>query len=319
MITRNMNQGGFTSSLLYICLFLVWIQATTQIVSLPRLNVETKYHVVYISGIPPEGSQTIPMVSPTNGEKFDCVLPETDTMNESATKTQKAKVKRKSPSELLQSMTTCLYRLTGWWTYEFCRGSHVRQFHQEEKTVVSQFYLGSTFSGSVNDENDNDEDDDDDDDDEDENIDIGLDELDENGKEGLDPATGKPTNYKTLVVENTGEDEPQKQEEHEVPPSSEAVSKKKKEKDDDASLTKFYTEMYIDGTTCDLTNQPRTIEVQYFCTEGDKSFISEISEPSTCNYQLFVATPLLCRHPDYNSQSERVYPIECYSMPKEEI
>eukprot|EP01138_Halocafeteria_seosinensis_P012184 gb/GECG01012452.1/.p1 GENE.gb/GECG01012452.1/~~gb/GECG01012452.1/.p1 ORF type:complete len:567 (+),score=65.35 gb/GECG01012452.1/:1-1701(+) len=30
----------------------------------------------------------------------------------------------------------------GWWTYEVCLGSHVKQFHQEGKSIVSQFLLG---------------------------------------------------------------------------------------------------------------------------------------------------------------------------------
>jgi len=38
---------------------------------------------------------------------------------------------------------TCIYRWEGWWTYEFCFGKHVRQFHQEQDgTIPAQFYLG---------------------------------------------------------------------------------------------------------------------------------------------------------------------------------
>jgi len=38
---------------------------------------------------------------------------------------------------------TCIYRWEGWWTYEFCYGKHIRQFHQEQDgTIPAQFYLG---------------------------------------------------------------------------------------------------------------------------------------------------------------------------------
>jgi len=38
---------------------------------------------------------------------------------------------------------TCIYRWEGWWTYEFCYGKHVRQFHQEQDgSVPAQFLLG---------------------------------------------------------------------------------------------------------------------------------------------------------------------------------
>ena len=36
-------------------------------------------------------------------------------------------------------MTTC----TGWWTYEYCVGSHVRQFHLEGETVANDINLGN--------------------------------------------------------------------------------------------------------------------------------------------------------------------------------
>jgi len=44
---------------------------------------------------------------------------------------------------------SCLYRLTGWWTYEFCYGKHIRQFHQMEKDhsirPQDEFFLGRRF------------------------------------------------------------------------------------------------------------------------------------------------------------------------------
>jgi hypothetical protein len=44
----------------------------------------------------------------------------------------------------LESMQEkCIYRWEGWWTYEFCYGKHIRQFHQEQDgSIPAQFFLG---------------------------------------------------------------------------------------------------------------------------------------------------------------------------------
>ncbi len=48
----------------------------------------------------------------------------------------------------------CLYRMEGWWTYEFCFGVGVKQFHHDQQTGarVSEFVMGryeSAASGLV--------------------------------------------------------------------------------------------------------------------------------------------------------------------------
>ena len=35
-----------------------------------------------------------------------------------------------------------MYRTEDWWTYEICPGRHVRQFHQQGKTLMAQYWLG---------------------------------------------------------------------------------------------------------------------------------------------------------------------------------
>jgi hypothetical protein len=38
----------------------------------------------------------------------------------------------------------CYYRQQGWWTYEFCYKSHVRQFHMDMNTkkITEEYMLG---------------------------------------------------------------------------------------------------------------------------------------------------------------------------------
>uniref|UniRef100_A0A6B2L9W3 MRH domain-containing protein n=1 Tax=Arcella intermedia TaxID=1963864 RepID=A0A6B2L9W3_9EUKA len=129
----------------------------------------------------------------------------------------------------------CLYRLEGWWTYEFCYGKHVRQFHQDKDgTIVASFNLG----------------------------------LKTDASKGV-----------------AGED--------------------------------FYYEKFSKGTVCDLTAQPRTCEIRYYCSpEAEVSSLSSIKEPSSCNYIIRIDTPLLCKHPEYAyTVKEATEKIFCFEAP----
>ena len=49
------------------------------------------------------------------------------------------------------------------------------------------------------------------------------------------------------------------------------------------------------GTICDLTNRPRTIEIQYHCAPGTTvDRVNWIKEVTTCTYLMMVQTPRLC-------------------------
>ena len=44
----------------------------------------------------------------------------------------------------------CLPNIVGWWTYEFCVGKHVRQFHAEGDKVLNNIDLGRyDFQSSI--------------------------------------------------------------------------------------------------------------------------------------------------------------------------
>ena len=42
--------------------------------------------------------------------------------------------------------TKCYYRIDGWWIYELCHNSHVRQYHQEKGKIQIQYMLGKSKS-----------------------------------------------------------------------------------------------------------------------------------------------------------------------------
>ncbi len=44
----------------------------------------------------------------------------------------------------------CFYRVTEWWTYEFCYKSHVRQFHRDPYTQkVTEEYMIGRYNASA--------------------------------------------------------------------------------------------------------------------------------------------------------------------------
>jgi len=105
---------------------------------------DVTYHpaLFFPSNIEP-GSEIVEMVSQANGGKYKCIIPPPSVEDEPIEEIDFINNPINIPSLLAPLKTVpCLYRITAWWTYEFCFGSHIRQFHQEESKVVSQFYLG---------------------------------------------------------------------------------------------------------------------------------------------------------------------------------
>lgn len=70
----------------------------------------------------------------------------------------------------------------------------------------------------------------------------------------------------------------------------------------------------IDGTVCDLTNKPRKIKVLYVCYQHGKHELFSLEEPSSCEYEVIVLSPLLCSHPDYKPQATGENEINCHPL-----
>lgn len=59
---------------------------------------------------------------------------------------------------------------------------------------------------------------------------------------------------------------------------------------------RYLSQVWSDGTRCDINNEHRSVEVQYHCEPGlASSRIALIKETTTCNYILIVETPLTCK------------------------
>lgn len=82
---------------------------------------------------------------------------------------------------------------------------------------------------------------------------------------------------------------------------------------DGINLAYFEVEM-IDGTLCDLNNEPRMTRVRYVCYAHGKNEIYSLKETSTCNYEIIVLTPSLCLNPRYKIQETTENAINCLPL-----
>ncbi|KAL6062151.1 Protein OS-9 [Balamuthia mandrillaris] len=85
-----------------------------------------------------------------SGSKYSCYLPPTDQDSAKDAEGKQKVVAVPSEEELLAPLqNTCLYRLTGWWTYELCHGRTIRQFHSEGEKTTAEFLLGKAMDTST--------------------------------------------------------------------------------------------------------------------------------------------------------------------------
>lgn len=87
----------------------------------------------------------------TQGVAYRCVLPKLSEEGQEGEGTAGLEAARVlDPGVVLSSLkANCLYRMEGWWTYEFCFGVGVKQFHHDQQTGtrVSEFVMGKYESG----------------------------------------------------------------------------------------------------------------------------------------------------------------------------
>ena len=202
--------------------------------------------------------------------RYLCAIPVIEpppALNETATELAKAEEARELARasahgwDLMNGLDgTCLYYVSGWWSYSFCYGHDVVQFHALPGSLKSgmpvrdpqtmEFVLGRAQGarprgggrgGNNNNNNNN-------------NVDSGQGES------------------------STGVTAP--------PPNTELQVK---------GDQRYLVQRLEAGTVCDLTGRDRTIEVQYHCSPGStQDRIGWIKEVTTCAYLMVVHTPRLC-------------------------
>lgn len=56
---------------------------------------------------------------------------------------------------------------------------------------------------------------------------------------------------------------------------------------------------FVNGTPCDIVDKERSTEVRYTCADDDKTALVAVEELHSCAYQITIATPFICKHPDF--------------------
>lgn len=88
------------------------------------------------------------IVTTSNQERYRCIIPNVGAkLKEESAADKDGKL---NPYKLLKplfSKKVCSYRVENYWTYELCHGKFIRQFHEESKDNIQQFYLGTFDMG----------------------------------------------------------------------------------------------------------------------------------------------------------------------------
>lgn len=173
----------------------------------------------------------------------------------------------------------CLYYVSGWWSYKFCYGQDIVQFHA----------LPSGVKG-------------------------GLPTRDPNSQEYTlgrveDQALskkkgGKKQQESTDLQKEVNGQQPIDDSQSPAPPNTELQVK---------GDQRFLVQRMEGGTICDLTGRERTIEIQFHCNPGSVADrIGWIKEITTCSYLMLIHTPRLCEDVAFLPPKEtRAHPISC--------
>ncbi|KAI8884520.1 hypothetical protein K501DRAFT_332586 [Backusella circina FSU 941] len=83
---------------------------------------------------------------------------------------------------------------------------------------------------------------------------------------------------------------------------------------------RLLTQLWKDGTVCDITEKPRTVEVQFQCDAQGRDRVSSFLELSTCNYQIIISTPRLCEEMSLSHRHHsKPHKIECRPIVPEHL
>ncbi|CAM9541033.1 unnamed protein product [Lampetra fluviatilis] len=219
--------------------FLIFIALHPCLASLGVLNIdelnEMKYGIEILADPVVKGqsrpAETL-LVSSKYGQQYECQLPPQAVFRstgDSSGGEHGSLYQGLAIPELLKPMANvpCLLKTRDWWTYEFCYGKDIKQYHME----------GSEIKGDI--------------------MHLGF--------------------YDS-----------------EFDWSNETAKAGKRHR-----LKRYHSQLYRNGTQCDLNGRHREAEVRFVCEEGGSGdYLLRVDEPQSCMYVLTVHTVRLCAHPD---------------------
>jgi len=167
--------------------------------------------------------------------------------------------------ELLEPLKgTCLYNRNGWFTYSFCHGTQIRQFHEIRPTPQQIQQLAATNPNQVM---------------------LPVEDL-ENDIYVLG-------NYPMEV----GKQDDQTKEIITLSPEVEEAGRSALFNGPRGGGARYLIQRWEGGTECDMTGNFRAVEVQFHCNAQSMDRIFLIREVAICQYIVVIHTPRLCGDP----------------------
>jgi protein OS-9 len=185
--------------------------------------------------------------------------------------------------ELLEGMRgQCIYYLSGWWSYSFCYQDEVRQFHQLPPTRGVAVYPpreDPTVHSYI------------------------LGRFPSTSKPASPDGTGSTGSTDSIAStgKTLGSEPDYTPDSHDHAPRLES-----------RGATRYMAQRLPDGTPCDLTGRPRTVDVHFHCNPASPDRIALIKETSTCAYLIVIDTPRLCHDAAFlPPQHNLAHPVAC--------
>mmetsp|Transcript_23960 Transcript_23960/g.43117 ORF Transcript_23960/g.43117 Transcript_23960/m.43117 type:complete len:418 (-) Transcript_23960:270-1523(-) len=191
----------------------------------------------------------------------------------------------------------CLQKNLGWWTYEFCYGENVRQYHANtlvdantgfSKRIIENEHLLGLYLNSGNDVKDYP--------DEEEHLHVVNATVSNKADWGVGHRMGRNLNSGGL-----GKNEKQ-------PGGNGAVYVQEYSHGDNCDQEDV-AESVIKGGNVVHGSVERSTTVRFSC--GKKSELMDIKEDSTCHYVLEVALPELCQHKLFRATTTKTQVVKC--------
>lgn len=83
----------------------------------------------------------------------------------------------------------------------------------------------------------------------------------------------------------------------------------------DGRETPYYNVSMANGTPCDISNnKPRQVDIMYICHPTANNEVISVKEVTSCEYEVMVLTPELCRNPAYVGKDDPLRAISCLPL-----
>ncbi|XP_066301006.1 protein OS-9-like isoform X1 [Branchiostoma lanceolatum] len=147
-----MEEGG--RKIVFLCSLLLFFHQMNCLLHIEELN-EMKYGIE-IQNTPVERTEAllpdVLYVASKYGQEYQCVLPKVSGQGEGEEEEEEENQQNLNISYLLAPMgkAPCLTKEKDWWTYEFCYGKNIRQYHMEEGEIKGDIYYIGFYESDKN-------------------------------------------------------------------------------------------------------------------------------------------------------------------------